>query len=33
MVVLSSSYYEESVDIAFLIVVAILMKLLKIQVN
>ena len=33
MVVLCSSYYGESVDIAFLIVVAILMKLLKIQVN
>ena len=33
MVVLCSSYYRESVDIAFLIVVAILTKLLKIKVN
>ena len=33
MVVLCSSYYGESADIAFLIVVAILTKLLKIKVN
>ena len=33
MVVQCSSYYGESVDIAFLTVVAILMKLLKIKVN
>ena len=33
MVVLCSLYYGESVDIAFLIVVAILTKLFKIKVN
>ena len=33
MVVLCSSYYGESVDIKFLTVVAIAMKLLKIKVN
>ena len=33
MVVLCSSYYGESMDIAFLIVVSILTKLLKIKVN
>ena len=33
MVVLCSSYYGESVDIKFLIVVAVAMKLLKIKVN
>ena len=33
MVVLCFSYYEESVDVAFLIVVCILTKLLVIKVN
>ena len=33
MVVLCSSYYGESVDITFLIVLAVAMKLLKIKAN